>query len=70
LTKCVLEKVYKQKPRKIICAGHVALMGDRRVANRCLVGRPGRKRPLGRLSRRCEDNIKMGLQGVRWGGMD
>jgi hypothetical protein len=63
-------KYYKQESRKMICAGHVARMGNRRRANRCLVGRPGRKRTLGRLRRRCEDNIKMSLQGVRWGVMD
>jgi hypothetical protein len=34
------------------------------------VGRPEGKRPLGRLRRRCEDNIKMDLQEVRYGGMD
>jgi hypothetical protein len=63
-------KVYKHKSRKVICAGHVARMGDRIGANRCLVGRPGRKRSLGRLRRRCEYNIKMGLQGMRWGAID
>jgi len=34
------------------------------------VGRPGRKRPLGRPRRRWEDNIKMDLQRVGWGGVD
>jgi len=62
--------VCKQKPRKIICTGHVAIMGDRGGTDSCLVTRPGRKRPLGRLKRRCEDDIKMGLQGVRWGVRD
>jgi len=70
LTKCLLEKDYKQKSRKIIYAGNVARMGDRIGANRCLVRRPGRKRSLGRLRRRCEDNIKMDVQGVRWGRKD
>jgi hypothetical protein len=28
------------------------------------------RRPLGRSRRRWEDNIKMDLQEVRWGGMD
>ena len=50
-----------------MCAGHVALVEDRRGTDICLVGRSGRKRPLVRLRRRCEDNIKMGLQGMRWG---
>jgi hypothetical protein len=33
-------------------AGHVARMGDRRGANRVLVGRPEAKRPLGRTRQR------------------
>jgi hypothetical protein len=36
-----------------------------------LVGRPKGKRPLGRLRRRWEDNIKMDFQYVEWGhGLD
>jgi len=35
-----------------------------------LVGKPERKRPLGRPRRRWEDNIKMDLQEVGWWGMD
>ena len=37
---------------------------------RVLVGKLEGKRPLGRLRRRCEDNIKMGIQEVGCGGMD
>ena len=33
-------------------------------------GGPEVKRPLGRPSRRGEDNIKMHFQQVRWTGMD
>jgi hypothetical protein len=33
-----------------------------------LVGRPEGRRPLGRPRRRWEDNIKMDLQELRWGG--
>jgi hypothetical protein len=40
------------------------------AAYRVLVGRPEGKRPLGRLRRRWEDNIKMDLREIRWGGMD
>jgi hypothetical protein len=50
--------------------GHVARVGDRRGAYRVLVGRPDGKRPLGRPVPRGEDNIKMNLQEVGWGGMD
>jgi hypothetical protein len=35
-----------------------------------LVGKPGRKRPLGRTRRRWENNIKMDLRGIGWGGMN
>jgi len=38
-------------------AGHVASMGERRVAYWVLVGKPEGKRPLGRFKRRWEDNI-------------
>jgi hypothetical protein len=39
-------------------------MGAERGVHRVLVGKPERKRPLGRLKRRWEDNIKMDLQEV------
>jgi len=39
-------------------------MGDWRGAYRCLVGRPDRKRPLGRPRSKWEDNTKIDLQEV------
>ena len=45
-------------------------MGERRGVYRVLVRKPEGKRPLGRLRRRWEDNIKMDLQEVECGGMD
>ena len=44
---------------------------ERRITYRVLVGKPEGKSPLGRLRRRCEDNIKiyikeMGLEGMDW----
>jgi hypothetical protein len=42
-------------------AEHVARMGRDRGVYRVLVGKPEGKRPLGRLRRRWEDNIKMDL---------
>jgi hypothetical protein len=36
-------------------------MGERRGAYRVLLGKPERKRPLGRLRHRWEDNIKISL---------
>ena len=50
-------------------AGHVAHMEDSRGAYRVLVGRPEGKRPLVRPRHRWEDNIKIDLQAVGWGGM-
>jgi hypothetical protein len=41
-----------------------------RGAYRILVGRPERRRPLGRPRLRGEDNIKMELQEVGWEGVD
>jgi hypothetical protein len=47
-------------------------MREDRVGNRVLVGKPEEKRPLERLSRRLEDNIKMefrkleGVVGTGW----
>ena len=51
-------------------AGNVARMGDKRGACRVLVGRPEGKRPLGSPRHGWEDNIKVDLQEVGWGGMD
>jgi hypothetical protein len=44
--------------------------GEGKGVYRVLMGKPGGKRPLGRLRRRWEDNIKMDLQEVGGGGMD
>jgi hypothetical protein len=48
-------------------ARHVACVGEKRGAYRILVGRPEGRRPLGRLRRRWEDNIKMDLEEMGWG---
>jgi hypothetical protein len=45
-------------------------MGERRGAYIALVGKPEGGRPLRRLRRRWEDNIKMDLREVGWRGMD
>ena len=45
-------------------AGHVARMGEDRVVQRVVVGKPEGKRPWGRPRRRWVDNIKMDLQEV------
>jgi hypothetical protein len=41
-------------------------MGERTAAYRIFVGRPERKRPLGRPKRTWEDTIKIDLQEVGW----
>jgi hypothetical protein len=58
------------KSRRMRWAGHVARMGEGRGVHGVLVGRPEGKRPLGRPSRRWENNIKMDLQELGCGGMD
>ena len=58
------------KLRRMRWAGHVACMGERRGVYRVLVGKPEGKRPLGRPRCRWEDNIKMDLQELEFGGMD
>jgi hypothetical protein len=54
------------KSRRTRWIGFVARMGERRAVNRELVGKPEGKGPLGRLTRRWEDNIKMDIQEVGW----
>jgi hypothetical protein len=44
--------------------------GERRGAYRALVGNPEGRSPLGIPRRRWEDNIKMDLREVGWGGID
>jgi len=58
------------KSRRMRWAGHVARMGDDRDVYRVLVGKPEGKRPLGRPSRRWEDNIKIDLEEVGGGRGD
>jgi hypothetical protein len=52
-------RVIKSRRRK--WAGYVARLGERRGVYRILVGKPERKRSLGRPRRRWKDNIKMDL---------
>jgi len=58
------------KSRRLIWAGHVAGMGEKRGVYSVLVGKPEGKRPLGRLRRRWEDKIEMGIHEVGCGDMD
>ena len=58
------------KSRRMRWAGHVARIGERRGNTGFLVGKPEGKRPVGRPSRRWENNIKLDLQEVGCSGMD
>jgi hypothetical protein len=45
-------------------------MGEKRNGYRILVGKPEGKRPPGKPRRNWEDNIRMDLREIEWGGMD
>jgi hypothetical protein len=47
-----------------------SIHGEKRNAYRVLVGKLEGKRPLERPRRRGEDNIRMDLREIEWGGMD
>jgi hypothetical protein len=44
--------------------------GEKRNADRLLVGKPDGKRPLGRPRRRWVDGIRMDLREIGWDGVD
>jgi hypothetical protein len=58
------------KSRRMRLAGHVARMGENRNRYRIWMGKPDGNRQLGRPRRRWEDNIKMDIREIGWGGMD
>jgi len=49
--------------------GHVARIRERSGVYMVLIGKPEGKRPIGRPRRRWEDNIKMDLKEMVYGGM-
>jgi hypothetical protein len=51
-------------------ARHVARMVQVRNAYKILVGKPERKRPLGRPTCSWEDNIRMDLREIGWEDVD
>jgi hypothetical protein len=55
---------------RMMWAGHVARIGEKRNVYRLLVGKPEGKRLLGRPRRRWLDNIKMDVAKTGCGGMD
>jgi hypothetical protein len=58
------------KSGRIKWVGHVARIAKGRGVYRVLLGKPEGKRSLERPRCRWEDNIKMDLQEVGWGGID
>ena len=58
-----------KKSRSMRWTGHVVRMGKIRGVYRFLVGKPERKRPLGKPRLRWEDNIKIDLKEVGYADM-
>jgi hypothetical protein len=58
--------IRKIKSRRLGWAGHVARMREERNVYRVLIGKPERKRPLGRPRRRWWDGIRMDLRKIGW----
>jgi hypothetical protein len=54
------------KSRKMMCAGHVARMGEKGNAYRLLVAKPEGMKPLGRPRCRWVENIKIDVGEIRW----
>ena len=63
-TRCVYSH---RKSRILDWLVNVVSIRERRHACKILMGKPEGKRPLGRSSHRCEDNIKIDLQEIRGG---
>jgi hypothetical protein len=51
-------------------AGHVVCVGKMISECKVLIGKPERKRPLGRPRRRWENNVKMDLWEIGFGVVD
>jgi hypothetical protein len=62
--------LWGDKIEKIEMGGACRAYGEWRGVYRVLMGKPEGRRPLGRLRRRWEDNIKKYLQEVECGSMD
>jgi hypothetical protein len=57
------------KSRRMRQSGHVARKGEKKNAYNILMGKPERKRPLGRPRSMCVDNITVVLREIGWAGM-
>ena len=64
------EKSEMGRDRRMKWVGACSKYGGEQRCVQVLLGKPDGERPLGRLSCRWEDNIKMDLQEVGCGGMD
>jgi hypothetical protein len=58
--------IRQNKSRRTKWTEHVACMGEERKACKTLEGKCEGKRQLGRLKRRWEDGIRMGLRVIGW----
>jgi hypothetical protein len=58
------------KSRRMRWAGHVARMGEKRIAYRILVGKPEGKKLLRRPRRRWVEYIKIDLREIGWDDVD
>jgi hypothetical protein len=58
------------KWRKMRWAGHVARMGEKRIAYRLLVGKPEGKRLLGKPRHKWVDIVQMDVGEVGWSDVD
>jgi hypothetical protein len=56
--------------RRMRWVGRVACVAEKRNAYRTLKGTPEGERPLGTYRRRWENNIKMNVREIEWGGMN
>jgi hypothetical protein len=62
--------IFEKSTYKILKFQNYGKIRKSNIRVNVLVGKPERKRPLGRPTRRWEDNITMDLQEVGCGGMD
>jgi hypothetical protein len=63
-------ELYLHSPISFLGIVLCSTYGEKRNAYKILMGKPERKRPLGGPRRRLEDNIKIDLKDVGWGGVD
>jgi hypothetical protein len=71
----VFEASYQQynwndQARRVRWTGHIIRRVEKRNVYRFSVGKPEGRRLLGSPRCRWEDNIKLDVRKIRWGGMD